>query len=182
MVSGPEMAVMYQQDVGRTIARIATVAAMLLVPFTWVPVRAAGPAAAATPPADETGVWIDHKGQGAIEIAPCGAKLCGHVVWLKSPADAKGRPLADGLNPDPAKRKQPICGLKIIGELQRQRDGTLDKGWVYSPEKGESYDLAATLKDAGHLAITGYQGMKLFSETYVWTRAPAGQPLPRCAS
>jgi uncharacterized protein (DUF2147 family) len=34
-----------------------------------------GGAAAQAPPADVTGLWIDHTGQGAVEIAPCGDRI-----------------------------------------------------------------------------------------------------------
>ena len=63
----------------------------------------------------------------------------------------------------------------------RQSDGSWDQGWVYDPKVGESYDVAIQLKDANHLVVTGYQGLKLFSKKFVWTRAPADKPLARCA-
>ena len=66
----------------------------------------------------------------------------------------------------------------MLGGLVKQGDGTWDQGWVYDPKVGESYDLAVQLKDANHLVITGYQGIKLFSKKFVWTRAEAA--LPAC--
>jgi uncharacterized protein (DUF2147 family) len=138
------------------------------------------PSAYAAAPAQPgvQGVWIDAKGEGAVEIAPCGEKLCGKIVWVKDPNDKNGQPLVDLLNPEPSKKKRPICGLPIIGDLKRQPDGSWDTGWIYDPNEGKSYDLEVTAKSADRIQIKGYMGMKFLSETFVWTRAPA--TLQRC--
>ncbi len=126
------------------------------------------------------GVWIDNTGDGAIEIAPCGDRLCGRIVWLKAPNDKSGRPLTDGYNPEAAKRNRPICGLPVIGDLKAQRSGAWDAGWIYDPKVGRSYDVELKLRSADRLQVTGYLGTKFFSETFNWTRAPAA--LPRCTA
>jgi uncharacterized protein (DUF2147 family) len=124
------------------------------------------------------GVWIDAKGEGAVEIGPCGEKLCGRIVWVKDPNDKSGKPLVDAYNPETAKKKRPICGLPIIGDLKRQADGSWDAGWIYDPNDGKSYDLEVTAKSADRIQIKGYLGMKMLNETFIWTRAPAN--LQRC--
>lgn len=126
------------------------------------------------------GVWLDDKGDGAIEIIPCADRLCGRIVWLKSPNDKTGRPLTDGYNPETTKRKRPVCGLPVIGDLKRQPSGTWDAGWIYDPKEGKSYDVELKLRSSDQLQVTGYLGTKFFSETFVWTRAPA--TLPKCVS
>jgi uncharacterized protein (DUF2147 family) len=126
-----------------------------------------------------TGVWLDDTGDGAIEIAPCGERMCGRIVWLKSPNDKAGRPLMDGYNPETMKRKRPICGLPVIGDLKLQSNGAWDAGWIYDPKEGKSYDVELKLRSADRLVVTGYLGTKLFSESFVWTRAPS--TLPKCA-
>jgi uncharacterized protein (DUF2147 family) len=139
------------------------------------------PASAAPPPSKPavTGVWIDHTGRGAVEISPCGTQLCGTIVWMKDPLDKRGKPLMDGNNPDRAKRARPICGLQIIGDAVRQSGDVWDKGWIYNPDEGKSFDVEVRLKSADVLQVTGYLGVKFLSETFVWRRAPADQP--RCA-
>ena len=126
------------------------------------------------------GVWFDDTGQGAIEIAPCGEMLCGRIVWLKEPLTKDGQPLTDALNPDPNRRDRPICGLQIIGDLKRQPNGSWDKGWIYDPKEGKSYDVEIRLRDPDHLQVKGYLGVKFLSETFIWQRAPEG--LPRCSA
>jgi len=132
-------------------------------------------------PPGPTGVWIDHTGRGAVEIAPCGQgqTLCGRIVWMKAPADTKGLPLLDGRNPDRTQRSRPICGLQIIGELKPQRDGSWDNGWIYDPEQGESFDVEIRLRAPDVLQVKGYKGLKFLSETFQWKRASAA-PQPAC--
>lgn len=143
------------------------------------PAAGIAPAPAPTP---EAGVWLDDTGTGAIEISSCGANLCGQIVWLKNPLNKKGKPQADELNPNKALRNQPVCGLQVIGNLVQQKDGSWDKGWVYDPKVGEKFDLAINLKSADTLAVTGYLGIKLLSETFTWKRVPADPPLQRCSA
>ncbi len=164
---------MYQLIAPFTRVRFATATriAALMLTLTSFAARAAN--------GSETGVWIDETGKGAIEISPCGPKLCGRIIWLQDAKDAKGRPLVDDLNVTENRRGKPICGLQVLGALERQAGGGYDSGWVYDPKVGKSYDAAIALKDANHLSVTGYQGVKLFGKTFVWTRS--NRDLQRCS-
>ena len=156
-----------------------TLAAWLLA----VPaVLAQQPRPAAPPPAASgpTGLWIDHTGRGAVEILPCAQALCGRIVWLQEPKDKAGQPLRDGKNEDKSRRLQTICGLQILGDLQRQPDGSWDKGWIYDPEQGERFDVELRLRSPDLLQVKGYKGLKFLSETYQWKRA-ATPPGALCA-
>ena len=161
------------------------------------PPRKGAQAAPAVPPPGAidpgaVGVWIDHTGRGAVEIVPCSTlppptaaappprpsanpvepvNLCGRIVWLQNPNDAKGKPLIDDLNKNAAKRGAPICGLQIIGEVKPQSDGSWDKGWIYDPEQGSAFDVELRLRNPETLQVKGYLGVKFLSETYVWRRA-----------
>ena len=144
---------------------------------------ALAPAWPSAAPPIEIGIWINHTGKGAVEIRPCGAsgasanRLCGFIVWLKEPNKKSGEPLTDGYNPDAAKRRRTICGLPVLGSLQRVSGGW-DNGWVYDPEQGSQFDAAIQLASRDRLALTGYKGVKFFSKSFHWRRAPAD--LPRC--
>ncbi|MFN0219878.1 MAG: DUF2147 domain-containing protein, partial [Hyphomicrobium sp.] len=98
--------------------------------------------------ADPTGVWLNDTGRGAIEIKPCGDKLCGHVVWVKDETDAKKG-----------------CGRQIIGDAKSVGGGRWDNGWIYSPEKKRNYDVELKPMDDGNLRVTGYAGVKFLSKT-----------------
>jgi uncharacterized protein (DUF2147 family) len=135
----------------RHVLRSAALAALLL---------AGSPAMAADEP---LGVWVNDTGRGAIEIKPCGDKLCGHVVWVKDTADVEG------------------CGRQIIGEMVSTGGGVWggDDAWVYSPEKKKKYDVEVTPQKDGTLKVMGYAGVKFLSKTMIWTKAPTD--LARCS-
>jgi uncharacterized protein (DUF2147 family) len=107
------------------------------------------------------GVWIDHTGRGAVEITDCGGNLCGKVVWVADQANSKG------------------CGLQILGDVKPMGDGTFDEGWIYDPDKDAKYDVEI-VPQGNKLKIVGYAGVKLFSQTFTWTKAPGD--LQRCQS
>jgi uncharacterized protein (DUF2147 family) len=128
----------------------------------------------------EAGLWIDDSGDGAVKIEPCGAKLCGRIVWLRNLVNDKGEVLKDRHNPDPKMQSRLICGLPVIGQLDPQPGGGFDGGWVYDPKEGKSYSVAIQMAGADQLQVTGYLGVKLLGKTLVWTRAKTD--LPSCAS
>lgn len=107
------------------------------------------------------GVWMNDTGRGAIEITECGSKLCGHVVWTKSSKDRKKG-----------------CGKQIIGNLKKVSGSLWDNGWIYSPEKKRKYDVEVKPLSKGRLRVKGYKGVKFFSKTMIWKRAP--DDLNRC--
>jgi uncharacterized protein (DUF2147 family) len=136
---------------------------------------AAGASAAAAE--DIVGTWLTEDGKAAVEIASCGGDRCGTIVWLRSPRTPEGRPVTDANNPTPALRTRDVCGLRIVDRLGAQGDGSWDRGRIYDPEEGKSYDVAMRLENNA-LLVTGYVGAKLLGETQVWRPAPRG--LARC--
>jgi uncharacterized protein (DUF2147 family) len=135
-----------------------------------VALLASGPAAQAPAP-DATGVWIDHTGQGAVEISPCGNpganRLCGRVVWLKDP----GHRSVSG---------KAICGAQVLGDLRKEGRNVWDSGWIYNPEDEERFSAALELASADTLRVTGYLGVKFLGETFTWKRATTS--LEPCAA
>lgn len=129
-------------------------------------------------PADIQGLWMTDDGLGAVEIAPCGDKRCGRIVWMKNPLDARGKLQQDVNNPNDDLKTRPICGSEIINGLVRQSDQSWDVGTIYDPKDGDDHDVAAKLKSANELVITGYEGTKWLSKSFIWKRAPAD--LNRC--
>lgn len=147
----------------------SVLATLLLACLGWLMIL---PTAMAKTVPDEVGVWIDDSGNGAVEIALCGTRLCGRIVWLKNPKNAKGQPLHDIYNPNPKKRGTPICGLRVVWDLQRQADRSWDVGQVYDPKTGSTYNVEVRLMGRDQLQVTGYLGMKMFGKSFLWRRAP----------
>lgn len=138
-------------------------------------------AACAQTPPQETGIWLDDSGGGAVEVYVCAERadrLCGRIVWLKEPLNAQGLPKRDRYNPKEELQTRPICGLPVLGNLYRVQEGGFDGGWIYDPKAGKSYSAAIQLARQDRLTVTGYVGMKFLSKSFTWTRAPAD--LGRC--
>lgn len=127
----------------------------------------------------ELGIWFNHTGKGAVQVYRCmqdQSRLCGRIVWLKKKTNSRGEPLTDGRNPKASMRTRPICGLSVLGNLQRASDGSWKGGWVYDPEKGAAYTASIQARSGDQLAMTGYKG--IFFKTHIWKRAPID--IPRC--
>ena len=107
-------------------------------------------ASAANAAGDATGIWFDHNGRGAVEIAPCasGKGLCGYVVHIKEAKNAKR------------------CGMQILGNVTSGGGG-----WIYSPDRGRKYPVALTRLSDNSLRVVGNAG-SMFSKTFTWNRAP----------
>ena len=103
------------------------------------------------PTAPITGVWIDHTGRGAVEIHTCGNLLCGRIAWVKDGNDAKGGPAKD-------KKGRPLCGLQIIGNLKAGSNGIWQDGWIYDPDKDDTFNVELQMKGARPAAGDGLHG------------------------
>jgi uncharacterized protein (DUF2147 family) len=147
-------------------ASLGAAGALVLVAATFLP-----PAIAQTQP-PITGVWIDDTGRGAVEIHTCGGQLCGRIAWLKDATDGKGGPAKD-------KKGRPLCGLQIIGNLKPGANGVWQEGWIYDPDKDDTFDVEIQMKGRDRLEVMGYMGVKFLSETHTWKRAPA--PIAGCS-
>ena len=140
------------------------------------------PPGAVDAPAGVGGVWFDNTGRGAIEIVPCGAKFCGYVYWVRDPLNMQGKPVLDSHNPEAPRRNKPMCGTRILNNLVQVSPvggaRTWGGGLIYNPQEGETYDAELQLVSPNKLSVRGFVGVKIFGETFVWTRAPAD--LVRC--
>ncbi len=119
----------------------------------------AGPAAAAAPGAQ--GRWVTASGNVEVEIAPCGASLCGNVV----------RVLANRSMSDPSKTvaTPPKVGLQILSGIQPAGEGRW-KGRIFNRENGKTYDCLLTPQRDG-LTVRSYVILPPFGQTQVWRRA-----------
>ena len=131
-------------------------------------VLAAAPAAAQAP--TPIGVWLHDNKRIQVEIAPCGERLCGKLVWFRRPKDAEGLPLADVKNADPALRTRPLLGLTILRDLRRTGERTWEEGRIYNPDDGKDYRALMTIQADGSLRVRAYVMLPLFGKNFTWTR------------
>ncbi|HVP84263.1 MAG TPA: DUF2147 domain-containing protein [Rhizomicrobium sp.] len=128
-------------------------------------------AALAFGPAEAAGanaVWLSNDGQARIKVEPCGANLCGTIVWLADPLDpSTGKPKLDKNNPDSSLRSRPVLGLQML-EAKPDHDGQW-QGTIYNGKNGKTYAVTIHVEDAA-LKIEGCAMGGVFCRTQTWTR------------
>jgi uncharacterized protein (DUF2147 family) len=112
-----------------------------------------------------TGSWLTDARDGIIEIAPCGAKLCGRLAKMLVPA--KGPPV-DRNNPDPSLRNRPLVGLAVLSGFAP--DGEVWRGSGYDPKVGKSYNTTLQRTGPNTLKVRGCV-FGFLCRSAIWTRA-----------
>lgn len=130
--------------------------ALLLVVFSGSDPKTSGDAV--------LGEWLSAKKDTRILIFKEGDLYRGKVLWGtgSSPKDIK--------NPDPALRNRDVIGLVILNGFKYDGEGVWEKGTIYDPREGKTYDCKMTIKEDGRLNIRGYVGVSLFGRTEIWTK------------
>jgi len=108
----------------------------------------------------------------AVQVFECSGLVCGKIVWLLRPRTSTGQPDVDRLNPDPALRQRPLCGLTIIWGLRPDGPSHWSDGWLYDPQDGKTYDLTAELAAPDRMSARIYRGIPLFGRTEILIRDP----------
>ena len=120
--------------------------------------------------ASPVGIWYAEGGAAQVAIEPCGAELCGRVVWLRSPLDEEGCDLRDRNNPEPSLRDRKVEGLEVLRGLVSQGNGTWAYGRIYDPASGNTYTCHLTLDGNDRVRLRGYIGIPLIGRTTTWIR------------
>jgi uncharacterized protein (DUF2147 family) len=112
------------------------------------------------------GTWRTPSKNGVVEIARCGASICGRLV---SSDHIKTNPdLRDVNNKDTTKRDRKLKGLQIVGGFTL--DGNAwSGGSIYNPEDGGTYKATITPTGADSLKLKGCIVWPL-CKTQNWTR------------
>lgn len=123
--------------------------------------------------ASPLGDWMTSDRGAIVRIIACPerpAALCGKIERLLDPADANAR---DDHDPDPAKRQQPVLGMRILSGFTPGANGW-SGGRIYDPDTGRTYtDLDLRLKDDRHLVISKPASLLLIKAEVgqqIWTR------------
>jgi uncharacterized protein (DUF2147 family) len=123
---------------------------------------------------DPRGRWITASGNLEIEIAPCGAALCGTVtkVLANNSMSRSGEPMVPA---DP----RPALGMKLLLDLVPDEGDTPPRTWrgqIYNRENAKTYrcraEIEARPNAQSELVLRAYVGLPLFGQTQRWSRAP----------
>ena len=134
-------------------------------------------AADAAPSDVVLGFWRTENGDGVVELYPCDNQICGRLHWLKDEDIA--HPSRDDQNPDPARRRRPLCKLSFMGGFRNAGSGRYESGRVYNPSNGETYSAHMKLIDHDTLDMHGYVLTPFFGDSQIWKRTG---PTPSCGA
>ena len=106
------------------------------------------------------GVWRNPQGSVEVEMAPCGARLCGIVVWAS--AKAQDDAAAGGTDR--------LVGTQLFRDLAGDGPGRW-QGEVFVPDLARTVSGTMTLVDGATLQVDGCVIPGLVCQTQLWTRA-----------
>jgi uncharacterized protein (DUF2147 family) len=131
----------------------------------------------AAAPADPSGTWLVEDGRARIRLERCGPardRICGYIVWMKNPVDARGEPYRDSKNPDPDKRARALLGHQLLMGLQAIPDGRF-AGDIYNAEDGKFYSVSLWREQSDKLKLKGCL-IGVFCQTQTWQQTVDVQP------
>lgn len=105
------------------------------------------------------GVWRNPKDSVHVEIRPCAAGACGHVVWANAKARADAR---EGGTED-------LVGLQLFRNFVQEKGGVW-RGKVFVPDLNRTFSGTATLVDSQTLRARGCLVGNLVCKSQTWTR------------
>ena len=112
------------------------------------------------------GRWVTQSKDAVVEIAPCGATMCGRIArFLVTPPDGAGQ--KDVNNPNKALRSRTILGMNILTNFRA--DGDTWRGQIYDPKAGKTYRSVVYKGVSGNLIVKGCIGP--FCKSQTWTKA-----------
>ena len=130
---------------------------------------------------DPRGRWITANGNLEVEVAPCGAALCGTVTKVLG-----NRSMAPGGGDMQAADKRPALGMTLLKDFAPV-DATADParpptewaGQIYNRENGKTYRCNMSVSTAGNAAgellLHAYVGLPLFGRTQRWVRVASNE-------
>ena len=116
------------------------------------------------------GKWLNASGEAQIQIYKKGDQYAGKIVWLKSPNDEAGKPKLDSKNPDQSLQKRTLLGAEILQNFAYASANTWEKGRIYDPKTGKTYDCKLSMTSSDKLDVRGYVGFSLLGRTETWSR------------
>lgn len=108
---------------------------------------------------DILGYYMSPSGKSILKIYEMNGKYYGKPVWMKEPEQL------DSKNPDVSKRNQKVFGSNAIRDFVFNGKDTWEKGHIYDPNNGKTYDCKITRDEKGNLNVRGYIGISLIGRT-----------------
>lgn len=121
---------------------------------------------------DILGTWLTGTQKAAVTIYKEGDKYFGKISWLKTPLNEEGKPKVDKNNPDDARKKDPLMGIRLLKNFVFDGGDQWEKGTIYDPENGKTYSCKITMVNRDKLDVRGFVGISMLGRTQTWIRIP----------
>ena len=108
------------------------------------------------------GTWLSQTGETRVRIAPCGAQMCGTIVWVKTPGK-------DVQNPDPAQRGRDLVGLRMIAMSPSGADQW--RGTLYRYTDGQTFSGTMKMTGQNTMELSGCVMGGIICRAQTWSRA-----------
>jgi uncharacterized protein (DUF2147 family) len=125
---------------------------------------------------DVVGLWLTDGGKSKVEIVREQDEYRGKIVWLKEEVYPEDDPEAgtvkyDRNNPDEKLRPRPILGLELVWGFRYDEKGhKWERGRIYDPESGKTYNCTMWLDEEGNLNVKGsLDKWGLIGRSTLWT-------------
>ena len=105
---------------------------------------------------DVTGLWWSQKKESQMEIYAKGDKYYGKLVWvIKNPGKL------DVKNHDPKLRTRVVLGSDIFTDFVFNGKDTWEKGFLYDPSSGNTYQGYLKMESQDALSVNGFINLPL---------------------
>ena len=112
---------------------------------------------------DKTGIV-----KSVIEITESNGLYTAHVIELLDPEHAGTNPVCELCKGD--KKDQPILGLEIMWNLEKDSASKWSGGKILDPENGKVYGCKLALEKNGTLKVRGFLGFAALGRNQYWHR------------
>ena len=119
------------------------------------------------------GIWWNQEKTTKIKVKQQNDRYIGTIVYMIPEKYENGVPPKDTKNPDKNLRSKSIVGLQILkGFAYNPQKEEWDKGTIYDPKSGKTYDCYAWLENNDLLKIKGFvAGVRWMGKSSEWYRS-----------
>lgn len=110
-----------------------------------------------------------NKPKSIVQIYEKNGRFFGRIIELFMAPDENPDPVCDKCDDDDPRKDQPVKGMIILTNLEKDGDEYED-GDILDPKEGNVYSCDMAIKEDGRLKVRGYIGFSLLGRTQYWHR------------
>ena len=118
------------------------------------------------------GIWWNDEKTTKIKVEKKDGKYIGTIVYMIPEKYENGQPPKDDNNPDEALQNRSLIDLQILSGLEYDaNDKEWEKGSIYDPKSGKTYDCYVWLENNDLMKLKGFvAGIRMLGRSSEWYR------------